>query len=224
MTNDRYSDYDAAYVMGALSPLERDAFERHLTTCDSCAGSVRSLGPVAALLGSLPDQELAAALGEPAADSIVPATLLPRLLGEVRRSRRRRRWITGSVAAAVAACLITVTVLVTSRDSAPARHPVAMHAVTTSSLHATADIRSVGSGTLIELRCRYDHPASYSGGSWYVLVVTDRSGVPHQLGSWQLDPGKDVTPFGSGTALHRADIASVQITTRAGVPLLDLSL
>lgn len=224
MTTDRYSDYDAAYVMDALSPLERDAFERHLTTCDSCAASVRSLGPVVALLGSLPDQDLAAALGDPAADSAVPPTLLPRLLSEVRRSRRRRRWITSSVAAAVAACLITVTVLVTTRESSPASNPVAMHAVSASSLQATADIRSVGSGTSIKLRCHYAHPATYPGGSWYVLVVTDRSGLTHQLGSWQLDQGKDVTQFSSGTALHRADIASVQITTPAGVPLLDLAL
>src|SRR5687768_3903632 len=37
-----------AYVLGALEPEERRAFETHLAECDRCASEVRSLGRVTA--------------------------------------------------------------------------------------------------------------------------------------------------------------------------------
>ena len=35
--NDEFSDWDAAYVAGLLSPDERRSFERHLAECPACA-------------------------------------------------------------------------------------------------------------------------------------------------------------------------------------------
>jgi anti-sigma-K factor RskA len=38
--------FAAAYVLSALDPPEREAFERHLASCSECAAEVRSLSPV----------------------------------------------------------------------------------------------------------------------------------------------------------------------------------
>lgn len=44
---------DAAYVLGALSPVERAAFERHLAACASCRDAVAELAVLPGLLGRL---------------------------------------------------------------------------------------------------------------------------------------------------------------------------
>lgn len=215
MTNDPFADFDGAYVLGALAPQDRSEFEQHLATCDECPASVRSLAPIPAVLRAVPAQEFATELA--------PPTLLPRLLRELRRARSRRRWITGAVAASVAAGLIAATALFTTPDSPG--HPVAMRSVTaSSSVHATADVQDVAWGTRIDLRCSYDRVAVYPDGTSYLLVVIDRSGMPHQLGSWKMAPGDEVTTFSAGTALSRADISAVQVTTTTGMKLLDLPL
>ncbi len=57
------SDQAAAYVLGALTPAERQAFESHLAICAECAAEVRSLAPVAGTLAHLvPAAEPAAAV------------------------------------------------------------------------------------------------------------------------------------------------------------------
>ena len=33
---DRYAEWDAAYVLGALSPSDRRTYERHLAECAAC--------------------------------------------------------------------------------------------------------------------------------------------------------------------------------------------
>ena len=37
---DRFRDWDAAYVLGALDADDRRVFERHLRTCSECAAAV----------------------------------------------------------------------------------------------------------------------------------------------------------------------------------------
>ena len=47
----------AAYVLGALEPDERRAFEAHVAECATCAEEVRALRPVAdALAHSVPQR------------------------------------------------------------------------------------------------------------------------------------------------------------------------
>src|SRR3954465_4019350 len=81
-----YAELDGSYVLGGLSPAERQAYERHLATCESCARSVRELAGLPGLLARVDPVIL-----EPApAVEPVPATLLPSLVREVGRVRRRR--------------------------------------------------------------------------------------------------------------------------------------
>ena len=60
MTSDRFREWDAAYVLGALSTEDRHAFERHLPTCPACAGAVAELAGLPGILAALPAAEAVA--------------------------------------------------------------------------------------------------------------------------------------------------------------------
>ncbi|MFI9487227.1 anti-sigma factor family protein [Promicromonospora sp. NPDC052451] len=108
---DRYAEWDAAYVLGALSPSDRRAYERHLAECDACRAAVADLAGMPGLLSTLtaahaealaadlPDGERTDGGGParpgPGAADVIP---LAGLAGAARRSRRRRRTL-GAVAA-----------------------------------------------------------------------------------------------------------------------------
>ena len=42
-TTDRFRDWDAAYVLGALDSEDRRAYERHLAKCPSCSKALAEL-------------------------------------------------------------------------------------------------------------------------------------------------------------------------------------
>ena len=212
MTSDSFAMFDAAYVLGALSDADRIAFEAHLAECDACSASVRELSGLPAVLASVPESALV--------DEAPPLSLLPALQRRARGAVRRRRWIVSGVAAA-AACVLALAVVVSWPTSAPASHPVAMTAVAPAPITATADVRDVGWGTKIELVCRYYETSQPVRP--YALVVVDRSGVRHDLGTWNLVPGK-ATTYQSGIALPRSQVKEVDITTVSGKPLLALPL
>lgn len=207
-TLDPFAHDDGAYVLGALSPDERAAFEEHLATCPACTDRVRELASLPALLAGLPASAYTDIEDGP------PATLLPALLRHVRSERRRRHWLTTGLAGLAAACLVALAVIAwpTNHSSAPGTgaRPQAMSPVSVStSLHATAALTGVDWGTQIRLECRYT--AADTPGVDYELVVFDKRNIPHPAGSWKLIPGK-VTNFTGGTALPREQISKVQIT------------
>lgn len=57
---DPFREWDAAYVLGALGPRDRRAFEAHLATCEACRGSVTELAGMPGLLGMLTPEHAAA--------------------------------------------------------------------------------------------------------------------------------------------------------------------
>ena len=50
---DKFAQWDAAYVLGGLSPAERREFEEHLASCPSCQAAVTELAAVPGLLAQL---------------------------------------------------------------------------------------------------------------------------------------------------------------------------
>ncbi|MGW3965272.1 zf-HC2 domain-containing protein [Amycolatopsis sp. NPDC005003] len=93
--SDPYRDWDAAYVLGALSPGERREYETHLSCCVSCAAAVASFAGMPGILSVVP-RETSVELLEPVSPRV---SLVPGLVREVRASRRRGR---ARVAAALA--------------------------------------------------------------------------------------------------------------------------
>src|ERR1700743_672361 len=92
----RYAMWDAAYVLGSLSGVDRREFEAHMATCPACREAVAELSGVPALLSQLNRDEVAAigASGPSESLSETPALspeLLPSLLAKVRWRRRRTR-------------------------------------------------------------------------------------------------------------------------------------
>ena len=206
---------DAAYVLGALRGDELAAFEAHLAGCADCRARVAEIEPMAHVLADLTVDDLADPVG---ADAGPPDTLLPALRARI-RSERRRRWATTAIGAAAAAAVLTAgLVLWTGRDSSSPPPALAMTALVSSPVHATARLDNQAWGTRITLSCRYD--LSYPNDVEYGLVVTDRAGAKHDAGSWRLAPN-GTTHFTGGTAVRRTDIARVDITA-GDIPILEL--
>lgn len=232
--SDEYSAFDAAYVLGALSPEDAAAYEAHLSSCADCRQAVDALAGMPALLAQVSPAEAVAATAPTSNDTsdasvAVPATLLPRLLQEVARARTRRRWVVGSVGLAAAAALIVALVAVWPSSAPPTSKPVAMTAVSASvPIHATAQFQDRSWGTVIQLHCTYDAGAGQYGGPGaaphsYSLVVTDSKGHSQQVATWTVVPGKVSTVDGS-TKLRQDQIAAIQIRTSDQQPVLKLQL
>lgn len=230
LRNDPFAEWDAAYVLGALSPSERREFEDHLAGCAECTSAVGELTAMPGLLARVPADDARQLLLHPQSTqqhlqaSSSPADSLRRLLAAARRSRMRRRAWTGAATVAVAACAaaaaLIVPGLVTGAVDGASSAVIAMSRVNPSTL--SADIRLVSEpwGTRIESNCHYGEkppPSPPPGGSSYptagiayAMYVTDRSGAETQVSSWLARPGGTVTPTAT-TSLSRAEIESVDI-------------
>ncbi len=226
MTTDEFALYDAAYVLGALSPADRREFEEHLQSCPSCASSVGELAGLPGLMSRVSIEQLTA---EP---EPVPETLLPRLARAVRRERRQRRLVVGAAAAA-ATFLIAVGGVAISRTDSPARPPVtaaaqsgsanlAMNAVVPSPVTASARLVDMAWGTRIDLTCSYRSQGRYPAtGFPYAMVVIDRHGAAQQVATWKALPERTLTVMGA-TSNGRRDIEAVEIRTLSGTTILRL--
>ena len=224
----RHAHLDAAYVLGALSPTERQDFERHLSTCADCARSVRELAGLPGLLSRLTQDEVLA-LGE---QPPVPSTVLPGLLQVAARRQRRRRIATVLAAVGSAAAAALVTFALVDGPEAPAPAPPGSGGdVVTGSMRpllaqkaVRGDLRleQVAWGTRMSVRCSYRTPPKGARLPVYALVVHTRSGRAEQVATWRPVPGK-VTTVDAATAERDAQIASVEVMTKQGRALLRMT-
>jgi hypothetical protein len=224
--SDPYRDWDAAYVLGALSVDERREYELHLGQCATCREQVSELAAMPGLLAAVPASQIAA---DPRAEPAMPPSVLPKLVAAARRQRRRARLvlagvITGGtvVAAGVAASLALVLpggigTPVQPSVSSSADAVVTMKQVVPSPL--TADIHLVGEswGTRIDSHCSYGGKSTsrYPGASQaYAMYVTNRSGHESEVATWLAAPGTTVEPVAT-TSLKVEDIFAVDIRSVA---------
>lgn len=220
MTTDPFVHDDAAYVLGALSADERRAFEEHLPTCADCMRRVAELQPVVGQLAGLDEAAFTETAFAEAAEP-VPDTLLPALLRTVRAEQRRRHRLVAALTGLAAAAVIALGAVLAwpspHHTTAPAQ---AMTAISASPVHATASISSTSWGTKIVVHCHYDglYPTSTS----YSLVVIDKAGGTHDVGSWTL-PSEDSITFPSGIALPRDQLKTIEITA-GQTPILSLDV
>lgn len=95
---DPFREWDVAYVLGSLSPGDRQAYERHLDACPSCEREVCLLVGTAGLLSRVPADWAVQSLQPSEA---LPDTVLPRLV----RAARRKRLVVTATAVLVAAVI-----------------------------------------------------------------------------------------------------------------------
>lgn len=205
---DPFVTYDAAYVLGALSPEDRYAYEKHLRVCDQCAASVRDLAGIPGLL---------AQAGAPALLEEEPAPspeLLPTVLKRVRRGRRIQRAITTTAAAVAVATSVALAVVLTGPIAAGDPMTVLGDYPVTAQL----SMSSTDSGTKVDMTCSYG--GNRTGD--YVLVAIGADGGTSELASWRAMP-KDTAHIVVGTGMRTGDIRAFEIRTPSGLPLMRMN-
>jgi hypothetical protein len=182
--HDGYADWDAAYVLGALSTAERLEFEEHLAECAVCRAAVADLAGMPGLLAQLPAGEVLAmdhaggsggkSWDESFRTMTPPASLMPALPSE--RPQDGRRWLV-PVAAAAAALLIGglggYAASTVGRDNSPGGRStagsttgparpgsagpgrLAFTAVEPSLMTAVVDVVPIANGTELRVECQY---------------------------------------------------------------------
>ena len=212
---------DGAYVLGALAPAERAAFEDHLPGCQHCRDAVAALAVLPGLLGRL-DAGTAARIDGSGTALQVPPTLLPRIMAAAALQRRRehqiRRW-RYAAASLAAACLITLvgfavhTVDIRSDAQLAAMRPAA----TTVPVSGEVGLVPASGGTRIVMRCRYE--TGYPD-AWVVhLVVFPRSGPAEPVGTWTAIGGQEVS-LTAMTHLAQSQIDKLELQSDSGTTLL----
>ena len=214
---------DAAYVLGALTPTERQAYERHLATCDRCQTSVRELAGMPSLLAKVGPE----VLEQPAEP--VPATLLPGLLRRARLRGRRRRWFVAGVSGLAAACVAALVVVLIIRPAPVSTalpdpdQQITLASNSPGAMSVTLALTDKQWGTAITVHCHYAEPTGGwpSGGDLpaYQLVAVGKDKKSYPLGSWGAVDGGNST-VNAATALHRADIDQFEVTLPNGQILL----
>jgi hypothetical protein len=217
--------YDAGpYVLGALPPEDRRAFEEHLSTCGQCQAEVREFAGLPGLLSRLPAGELPAVL-QGAPEPPAPVSVLPALLREAgvqRRSRRRRTLLVGVAATlVVAAGSAAVTEAITSGPAAVVAEapPPAPHQFVPAQaglpVVATAVITDVPGGTRISMTCRYTGrlPEEETGpqAAYNLRYVPKDGSAPRWMTSWPV-LSEDTYKVDMVVPVPRNEISKFEVT------------
>ena len=228
-TTDRFRDWDAAYVLGALDSEDRRAFEQHLSTCPACSAAVAEFAGIPGILSKLStedaiallvDEDLAVGADDHLRDGVHTPGLVQMLA--VAASRRRRRIRLGMLGTAVAVvALITVggvvfTAAQTSAAATVAMVPLQQHAVT-----ASMSISKKAWGTRFDWSCAYPEATGiYSSPVSYDLVVVQKSGARSVVASWT-SVGPHAAGLSASSDIAYGDISSVEIRLAgSSTPLL----
>ena len=223
-----------SYVLGALSPTERSAYERHLADCPGCAATVRDLAGLPGLLARVDPSVLEPDAGiEPE-----PEALLPALADAVRRERRARTWRTAAASAAAAAVTVGLgswALTAAGDDPTPVAEPAPSGATPSvppgqemlplgsTPIRANLALEQVLWGTRVDLTCSYPADSEYAPAPTepYSLVVRTRDGRLQRIATWRPLAGKTMH-LTAATADARDDIAWVEMRTADGTPVLRL--
>ncbi len=214
----RFAQWDAAYVLGALSGADRGAYEAHLSECGRCREAVADLAPTVALLARVP----AAAVPDDGvtADAATDTVARERLLHRARGGRRRIRWATAAAAVLVLVLAAIATPTVLSWVQRPPA-AIALHDVADATLQASVRLTSTPWGTRIDLDCRY--PAGYPGQSpashAYALAVVGADGTTSLISTWRIGPGT-AARLSAGTAWTPSQIRAIEIRSAQGQVLM----
>jgi len=219
-TTDRYSEWDAAYLLGSLTSAERREFELHLEGCESCSAAVAELAGMPGLLSKVPAAEAAELRADPETASLVPDTLLPRLVRAVRRRRVGARVFASAggalgLAAAAALAIVLVLPVTIPGTTQPTAETISLRQVVQSPLRASIRLVSQPWGTRVEMDCRYatapdGHGYGTEAPGNYAMWVRDAAGNATQIATWTAGSGQNAEPAGT-TSLTVQQIAAVEV-------------
>ncbi|MET0932831.1 MAG: zf-HC2 domain-containing protein [Mycetocola sp.] len=224
--HDVYREWDAAYVLGALGPDERRAFERHLSECARCSAAVAELAGMPGILGllSAADAGTAAERGTALRNGAHVGATVQRLAAAVRAERRRTRRLVAGASVIAAGLLVTAgiglgatVVAPSARDVIPAE-VVEMTPLAAGTLTADLAVTPKKWGTLLAWECQYEDP------SWtdhaddpvelpeYALIVTQTDGIEVVVATWRA-AGERAGGLSAATSIPTDDISRIEIRT-----------
>ncbi|MFJ4222964.1 zf-HC2 domain-containing protein [Microbacterium sp. NPDC089695] len=218
----RMAEWDAAYVLGALTPTDRRLFEQHMQGCAICRDAVGELAGMPGLLARAGAASLVAAPEVPDP----PHDLLSRTVDRIDRARSqrtRRTIIAGLTAAAVVVAAVAVPIALTTD---PPDAAVAFGLTASTGMTVDLEFHDVEWGTRIVVDCDYPSGSDWrdDDGLWsYALVLTDDDGTATTVASWLAVPGGSMS-LDAASSLRVDEIASVSILTGDGDVLLEESL
>lgn len=228
---DAYAEWDAAYVLGALSAQERREFEDHLSTCSACQAAVADFAGMPGLLGQVPAGEVLALDSDSDDGEADDAPDRP-VVSRSGRLARRGGWRGWAVPWAVAAAALVIGAAggyaVSSAERGespgvlasgqPGSARLAFSPVQPSGMTAVVDVVRQPAGTQFRVECQYAGTGGAESGAGgrdysqteYAIWVVDRAGHATELKAWTARVGAVMHPIGT-TSLPYASIAAVEI-------------
>lgn len=220
MTNfkpdDDLAEWDAAYILGALSLEDRRTYENYLAANPTRAAELTDLAGMPGILNALSRDEAVAltdlAGAPPAQDRPDNIASLAQAAAK-RQQRSRRTWLTTAVAAAAALAITggVVGANVFPRSPAPVQ-AVAMQAMQPTprgGLTAELAVTQKKWGTELNWACQYTKDWSRNVDS-YDIVVTTHDGIQSAVGSWK-PAGDEATGLSAATSIPTSQIRTVDI-------------
>ena len=221
MTNfkpdDDLAEWDAAYVLGALSLEDRRTYENYLAANPANAAELTDLAGMPGILNSLSRDE-AVALTD-LAGAPPPAEPRPDNVASLahaaakRQQRSRRRWLAAAVASAaallIAGGVVGATVIPDSPKPTETFAMQAMQPTSRGGLTAELAVTEKKWGTELNWACQYTKDWSRNVGS-YDIVVTKQDGVQQTVGSWK-PAGDEAKGLSASTSIPASQIRTVDI-------------
>jgi hypothetical protein len=216
MRDDDIANWDGAYVLGALSPEERLAYEDYLAANPQRAAALTEFAGLPGILNALSPEEAIALIAEPdakAGDAPV-VDMMPSLARAAERRQKRSRRAVLATVVATAAVFLAVGVFVAtallprstgqSTPTLQAMAPGARDGVT-----AALAVSEKKWGTRFDWRCDYTKDWARNVSS-YDLVVTTDDGQQTTVGSWA-PAGDEATGLAAATVIPTSKIRTVDI-------------
>jgi hypothetical protein len=225
VTDREIANWDAAYVLGALSAQDQVEYEDFLAENPQNAAALTEFASLPAILNALSPEEALALDAEPGgtAGDEARLDLMPSLARAVQKRQRRSRRNAITMMAATAAAFLAVGVIVASvifgRPASPAGPSLqAMTAAGRGGITAELAVSEKQWGTRLDWSCQYTKDWSRNVGS-YDLVVTTMDGKHTTVGSWR-PAGDEASGLSAATVIPTAQIRTVDIReTGSDAPL-----
>jgi anti-sigma factor RsiW len=196
--HERFSQWSAAYVLGALDGEDRREFEHHLGSCDRCKDEVSRFAPIPGLLARIESIETVP----------VAETVFEGVLGRVHSERARllssrNRWRLGTLASTVAAVVLLLLGL--PGWISPERVVIALDSELSVSGEVGLEAKAWGTAVTLDVEGLPERDV-------YVAWAVDHDGEWQQIAAWGPVPGPRVSVEGA-CSWHVDELSTIVITT-----------
>lgn len=209
---DDIAEWDAAYVLGALSRDDRRLYEAYVAANPERTSALTKLAGLPGVLNTLSRDEavgLSARHGGEAAPDLVQSLAAA---AAARHRRSRRTALAAGLAAAAAVALGAGTVGATVFHRGSPAESVALQAMQPTAkggINAALAVTKKDWGTRLDWTCDYVKDWAKAAPT-YDLVVTTVEGVESSVGTWS-PAGEHANSLAASTAIPTANIRSVDI-------------